>query len=173
MVLLLAKVLSFGFRENHYRPTDSCHLIVNCKPDYPLMEKIVDIGLLSFMERSTPQREAIRALFTLEGDPLSPQEILDQASTKLSKLSLATVYRTVRALVEANEIVSVDLPGESARYELAGKAHHHHFRCENCQRAFDVNKCPGNIARMTPEGFEVHRHEITLYGICRDCKITG
>lgn len=135
--------------------------------------KIIENGLLWTMERSTPQREAIRALFTPDGDPLTPNEILALAGNQLPKLSLATVYRTIRVLEEIGEIIPVDLPGESSRYELAGKGHHHHFRCEVCERAFDVDKCPGNIARMTPDGFEVHRHEITLYGICRECKKTG
>ncbi len=121
------------------------------------------------MERSTPQREAIRKLFTEQGDPLSPQEILDQAGAMLPKLSLATVYRTIRTLEEQEEIVAVELPGEPARYELSGKAHHHHFRCDTCRRAFDVDKCPGNLDGMTPDGFVVHRHEITLYGVCKDC----
>lgn len=121
------------------------------------------------MERQTPQREAIRALFTIEGDPLSPQEILEQASKSIAKISLATVYRTIRSLEELGEIVAVELPGEPARYELAGKGHHHHFMCEDCGRAFDVDSCPGNLTKMIPAGFKLLRHEITLYGSCRDC----
>lgn len=129
----------------------------------------LDFGLSSPVERTTPQREAIRALFTDKSDPLSPQEILELASDRVPKLSLATVYRTIRALEELGEIAPVDLPGEPSRYELAGKGHHHHFRCDACGRAFDVDKCPGNIAQMAPKGFALHRHEITLYGLCADC----
>jgi len=121
------------------------------------------------MERQTPQREAIRSLFTIEGDPLSPQEILELASQTIATISLATVYRTIRSLVEMGEIIAVELPGEPARYELAGKGHHHHFMCEVCGRAFDVDACPGNLSRMTPEGFTLKRHEITLYGSCNEC----
>jgi len=121
------------------------------------------------MERSTPQRKAIRALFTPEGDPLSPQEILDQAGRVVPRLSQATVYRTIRSLEEAGEIVPVELPGEPARYELAGKGHHHHFRCDECGRAFDIDRCPGNIGGMIPDSFRLDRHEITLFGQCADC----
>lgn len=125
------------------------------------------------MERSTPQRQAIQALFTPKGDPLSPQEIHDRASLSIPKLSLATVYRTIRSLEEQREIVAVNLPGEPSRYELAGKGHHHHFQCDECGRAFDVDKCPGDLSKMTPSGFQLLRHEITLYGICRGCRKTG
>ncbi len=121
------------------------------------------------MERQTPQRDAIRSLFTPDGDPLSPQELLEQASRDVPKLSIATVYRTIRSLEELGEIVPVELPGEPARYELAGKDHHHHFVCESCGRVFDVDACPGNLANMTPDGFKLTRHDITLYGLCGQC----
>ncbi len=121
------------------------------------------------MERITPQREAIRALFTPEGNPLSPNEILDLAQETISTLSLATVYRTLRALEEAGEIVPVEFPGEPARYELAGKDHHHHFRCESCGRAFEAHGCVGNLTSMLPDGFTITRHEITIYGLCDEC----
>ncbi len=121
------------------------------------------------MERQTPQREAIRSLFTKEGDPLSPQEIQILASKIIPKIGIATVYRTIRSLEELGEIIPVELPGEPARYELAGKDHHHHFKCDECGRAFDVNKCPGNLSRMLPEGFTLRSHEITLFGVCKQC----
>lgn len=121
------------------------------------------------MERQTPQRDAIRSLFTPDGDPLSPQELLEQASRDVPKLSIATVYRTIRSLEELGEIVPVELPGEPARYELAGKDHHHHFVCESCGRVFDVDACPGNLTNMTPDGFKLTRHDITLYGLCGQC----
>ena len=61
------------------------------------------------------------------------------------------------------------LPGEVARYEIARRGHHHHFRCDVCQRVFDVHECPGDLAGLAPPGFSVARHEITLYGRCSDC----
>lgn len=121
------------------------------------------------MERQTPQREAIRSLFTREGDPMSPQEIMNQASEIVPTVSMATVYRTIRSLEELGEIVPVELPGEPPRYEMAGKDHHHHFMCESCGKAFEVDACPGNLSHMTPEGFRLTRHDITLYGMCKAC----
>ncbi len=141
-----------------------------CKPRTAHFHEKTPVSRYSFgMERQTPQREAIRSLFTQEGDPLSPQEILDQASELVPKLGIATVYRTIRALEELGEIIPVELPGEPARYELAGKDHHHHFICERCGRAFDIDACPGDLSQMTPPGFTLRRHDITLYGSCSAC----
>ncbi|MFG0244515.1 MAG: Fur family transcriptional regulator [Phycisphaerales bacterium JB052] len=121
------------------------------------------------MIRRTAQREAIRSLFQPDTDPMSPQEILEHASKTVPTVGIATVYRTVRALVEQGEIVAVELPGEPPRYEMAGKEHHHHFVCESCGKAFDIDACPGNLAHMTPKGFTLNRHDITLFGLCDGC----
>lgn len=121
------------------------------------------------MERNTRQRSAIRQAIAAAARPLLPQEILQAAEVVAPGLSLATVYRNVRALVEEGELIAVTLPGEVARYEVAGAAHHHHFQCLSCQRVFEVEACPGNLASLAPPGFTVEDHELTLYGRCGDC----
>ena len=122
------------------------------------------------MERATRQNTAIREAIAAAGRPLSPTEVLDEARRQVAALGLATVYRNLKALVDAGEIQVVTLPGEAARYELAKHGHHHHFRCDVCQRVFDVHQCPGDLAGLAPPGFTVERHEITLYGQCPDCR---
>ena len=122
------------------------------------------------MERATRQNTAIRAAIEAAGRPLSPTEVLDEARRHVAALGLATVYRNLKALVDAGAIQVVTLPGEVARYELAQRGHHHHFRCDVCQRVFDVHRCPGDLAGLAPPGFSVARHEITLYGRCSDCQ---
>jgi Fur family ferric uptake transcriptional regulator len=121
------------------------------------------------MERATRQNTAIREAIEAAGRPLSPTEVLDEARRHVAALGLATVYRNLKALVDAGAIQVVTLPGEVARYEVAQRGHHHHFRCDACQRVFDVHQCPGDLAGLAPPGFQVARHEITLYGLCSDC----
>lgn len=121
------------------------------------------------MERNTRQRTAIRQAIAEAARPLLPQEILQAAEVAAPGLSLATVYRNLRTLVEEGELLAVTLPGEVPRYEIAGAGHHHHFQCESCQRVFEVHACPGNLASLAPKGFVVERHELTLYGRCSDC----
>ncbi|MGQ3050181.1 MAG: Fur family transcriptional regulator [Roseateles sp.] len=121
------------------------------------------------MERNTRQRTAIRQAITDAARPLLPQEILQAAEAGAPGLSLATVYRNLRVLMEEGELRSVLLPGEVARYEVAGGGHHHHFQCLTCQRVFEVDACPGNLAALAPPGFTVEDHDLTLYGRCHDC----
>ena len=90
------------------------------------------------MERDTRQRRAIRRVLETSGRPLSPKEVLAGAHRSVPGLGIATVYRNLKALVEEGLLVAVALPGEAARYEPAGKDHHHHFRCRRCDRLFEV-----------------------------------
>jgi Fur family ferric uptake transcriptional regulator len=122
------------------------------------------------MERATRQNTAIREAIEAAGRPLSPTEVLDEARRHVAALGLATVYRNLKSLVDEGTIQAVTLPGEVPRYELAQRGHHHHFRCDACQRVFDVHQCPGDLAGLAPPGFAVSRHEITLYGLCSDCQ---
>jgi Fur family ferric uptake transcriptional regulator len=121
------------------------------------------------MERSTRQRAAIRNALDVAGRPLSAPEILASAQGEAPSLSLATVYRNLKQLVDDGALLPVMLPGENPRYELAHQDHHHHFQCRQCQRVFDVHACPGDFGHLAPAGFSVDGHELTLYGRCSDC----
>ena len=123
------------------------------------------------MERNTRQRSAIREAIAQAGRPLLPGEVLTAAQSTSPGLSIATVYRNLRILLEEGELQPVDLPGENTRYELAGAGHHHHFQCLVCQRVFEVKACPGNFASLAPPGFTVEDHDLTLYGRCSDCAL--
>ncbi len=121
------------------------------------------------MQRETRQRRAIRQTFEEIEHPLSPRELLEAAREHVEGLGIATVYRNIRSLQDEGWLVAVDLPGEPPRYEVAGKEHHHHFHCRNCDRVFEVEGCPGNLKAVTPDGFQLERHEFVLYGLCEAC----
>ncbi len=119
--------------------------------------------------RRTRQRDAIRRALEQAGAPVSPREILASAARASRGLGLATVYRTLRAMTEAGEIVPVGVGGEPPRYELAGKAHHHHFHCRACARVYEVDGCPRDLAALTPPGFRLLGHDLMLFGVCAAC----
>jgi len=120
-------------------------------------------------ERNTRQRDAIRQAMLVAQRPLSPQEILNTARDQGTIIGIATIYRNLKAFLEAGDIAPVTIPGESPRYEIAGRGHHHHFHCTTCDRVFDVYHCPGELREIAPRGFQVKHHELILYGVCADC----
>lgn len=121
------------------------------------------------MQRNTAQRKAICDIFLESGRPLGPGEVHKAASRRIRRLGIATVYRAIRDLLEEGWLAAVELPGQPARYERAGKGHHHHFVCNRCDRVYEVDGCPGNLRRVTPAGFELETHDVLLYGRCAAC----
>jgi Fur family ferric uptake transcriptional regulator len=123
------------------------------------------------MERNTRQRTAIKDALESAARPLLPQEVLTLAQDAAPGVSLATVYRNLKSLVQEGEVQPVNLPGESTRFERSHghHHHHHHFQCRSCQSVFDIHACPGELTQLAPKGFVVQDHDLTLYGFCDRC----
>ena len=130
-----------------------------------------DLELASVVTRETRQRQAIRRVIDAAERPLSPQEVLEAAQGEVPGLGMATVYRTIRSLTDEGWLVAVDVLGRPPHYERAGKEHHHHFHCRGCEKLFEVEGCPGNLKGLAPPGFRVEGHELTLYGVCPECRV--
>ncbi len=122
------------------------------------------------MQRETRQRQAIRKAFDQHQGPLSPQQVLQAAQLQAPGLGIATVYRTLKMLQNDGWLCLVELPGQPARYERSGKRHHHHFHCRACGEVFEIEACPCTMASMAPRDFQLERHEIVLYGLCKWCR---
>ena len=119
--------------------------------------------------RNTRQKEAIRKAFATAARPLSPEEAQAEAAKAVEGISVATIYRNIHALVEDAWLSPVEVPGEPARYEIAGKGHHHHFHCERCGRIYDLEGCTLQPRPKLPVGFRLTGHELFLYGLCAAC----
>ena len=120
--------------------------------------------------RNPRQLRAILDVLEQADRPITVDEIRSAAQTQEDGLGVATVYRAVKALIENGTVVAVDLPGETSRFELAGKGHHHHFQCNQCGRVFETRTCVDNLKRLLPRRFQLTGHEIVLYGRCSECR---
>ena len=121
------------------------------------------------MERTTAQRKAIHSVLEKAGRPLSPPEIFHEARGIAPGLGMATVYRTIKRLLDEKSIEQVELPGEAPRYERTGMGHHHHFCCKGCNKVYDLFGCHAEFEQCAPTGFTLEAHEIFLFGRCTEC----
>lgn len=119
--------------------------------------------------RNTRQKEAIRTAFLKADRPLSPDEALAFAQKQVDALSIATVYRNISSLVEDKWLTTVEVPGDSTRYEVAGKAHHHHFQCNSCGTVHELEGCDMDAKPKLPRGFKYTGHDMFVYGVCSAC----
>jgi Fur family transcriptional regulator, ferric uptake regulator len=136
------------------------------EPDHPSFMQTQPLG-----QRRTRQREVIAAVIREAKGPLTVAEILQRAQTEIPGLGIATVYRTLKLLQDAEQVETVILPTGETRFEAADLGHHHHFHCRACDQVYDLSACPVTVPadRELGRGFLVERHELTLYGLCPAC----
>jgi Fur family ferric uptake transcriptional regulator len=120
-------------------------------------------------ERNTRQKGAVLEVLEKTRHPLAPPEILARAQELAPTVSLATVYRILKSLQKKDVIAIVQLPGEAPLYEMAGKSHHHFFRCRQCGLMYEVNRCTDTLKNLVPRGFRLEGHELFLFGTCSSC----
>ncbi len=122
--------------------------------------------------RHTRQREEILRVLEQAKGPLAVQEVLERAQSQVPGLGIATVYRNLKLLQEADQIKPVMLPSGETRFERSSLGHHHHFQCSSCQVVIDLDFCPINLPSGTtlPGGYVIESHEITFIGLCPECR---
>ena len=121
------------------------------------------------LRRNTQQRREIREVFERNDRPLAADEVLHLAQQKMAGLGIATVYRTIKALTDEGWLVPVEVPGAPPRYEMRGKAHHHHFHCLECRKLFELDGCLEHLGKLIPASFTVVDHVVLIYGYCAGC----
>lgn len=125
------------------------------------------------MIRQTRQRAAIHAALERAGRPLSPQELHALARESHPGLGLRTVYRQIREMVAAGELVGVDYPGQPLRYERVTGRHRAHFICRECERIFAFDQQVPDVPVEAPAQFEISGQETIFFGrgrgLCRRC----
>ncbi len=122
------------------------------------------------------QRELIFQVLCDAGGAMTAEEICSKARDHYPRLGLATVYRNLRVLQEEEIVSSLNLGDGTTRFEIRDRQQHHqHFICDSCHRSFCLPGCllesaAQHVAQHLPERFLLTRHELTLYGLCGDCR---
>jgi Fur family ferric uptake transcriptional regulator len=123
----------------------------------------IDKGL-----KMTGQRRLIARVLSESDDHPDVEELFRRAARIDRRISLATVYRTVRLLEEVGILERHDFRDGRARYEKVTEEHHDHmvdlatgsvleFRSE------EIEKLQRRIAAQL--GFRLVDHELVLYGV--------
>jgi Fur family ferric uptake transcriptional regulator len=123
--------------------------------------------------KMTGQRRVIAAVLSEAHDHPDVEEVYRRAVKRDPKISIATVYRTVRLLEEANILSRHDFGDGRSRYEEASEDHHDHLIDIQSGKVieFTSTEIEALQERIAKEhGFRLVGHRLELYGVPLDSK---
>ena len=117
--------------------------------------------------RLTEQRKLVAKVMSESGDHPDVDELHKRISKLDSKISIATVYRTVKLFEEAGIVTKHDFKGTKARYEEIPQEHHDHLIDVNTGEITefvneDIEKLQQKVAKQL--GYKLVDHRLELYG---------
>ena len=117
--------------------------------------------------RLTDQRKLIAKVMSESENHPDVDELYQRVNKLDSKISIATVYRTVKLFEEAGIVAKHDFKGNKARYEQASEEHHDHLIDVNTGEITefvneDIEKLQKKVAEKL--GYKLVDHRLELYG---------
>jgi Fur family transcriptional regulator, ferric uptake regulator len=135
----------------------------NVTEDLSRIERLcVERGL-----KMTGQRRLIARVLSEAEDHPDVEELYRRAVARDARVSIATVYRTVRLLEEKGILERHDFGGGRARYEPAEHGHHHHLIDIDTGQVIEFSDAQHEtLAREIAArlGFELVGHRLELFG---------
>ena len=116
----------------------------------------------------TDQRRIIAKVMSESSDHPDVDELYNRVSKIDPKISIATVYRTVKLFEEAGIIAKHDFKGGKARYEEVSEGHHDHLIDVNTGEIIEfVDEDIETLQKKVAEkyGYDLVDHKLELYGI--------
>lgn len=127
--------------------------------------------------KQSRQRERIAQSFFAMGGHVTVEQLVARVRRDDPRVSVATVYRTMKLLSECGLAVARQFGDGQTRYEAsAGRDHHDHLICTACGEIIEfanerIESLQEVVARR--HGFEVESHRLELYGRCARCRPQG
>lgn len=125
------------------------------------------------MPRMTRQRAAVAELLAAVDDFRSAQQLHELLRDRGESIGLATVYRTLQALVASGQVdVLRAEDGEAIYRRCERREHHHHLICRDCGATVEIDgpsveTWAAQVA--TAHGFTEIEHTVELFGTCAEC----
>jgi len=118
--------------------------------------------------RMTDQRRTIAQVLEEATDHPDVEELYNRATARDPRISIATVYRTVKLFEEAGILDRLEFGDGRARYEDAERDHHDHLIDMNSGEVIEfvdpeIEELQEKIARKL--GYRLKGHKLELYGV--------
>ena len=124
--------------------------------------------------KATRQRDDIVRFFLQQDKHFSVEELYHEIKKIEPQIGYATVYRTLKLLIEAGLATECQFGNGLTRFEPVHEGEHHdHLFCLKCGKIieFENNKIEQlQIEVAREQDFELTNHKCVLYGYCSRCK---
>ena len=116
----------------------------------------------------TEQRKIIAKVMSESNDHPNVDELYNRVSKVDLKISIATVYRTVKLFEESGILAKHEFKGDKARYEELNEGHHDHLIDIKSGEIIEfvdeeIEKLQKKVAEKY--GYELVDHKLELYGV--------
>ena len=116
----------------------------------------------------TEQRKIIAKVMSEANDHPNIDELYNRVSKIDSKISIATVYRTVKLFEEFGILAKHEFKGDKARYEKLNESHHDHLIDVKSGEIIEfvdqeIEKLQKKVAEKY--GYDLVDHKLELYGV--------
>ena len=132
------------------------------------MSETIEQKCLSKGVKLTEQRRVIAKVMSESSDHPDVDELYKRVSKIDPKISIATVYRTVKLFEEAGILAKHDFKGGKARYEAMIESHHDHLIDVKSGEIIEfVDEEIENLQKKVAEkyGYTLVDHKLELYGV--------
>ena len=118
--------------------------------------------------KMTDQRRVIARVLSESSDHPDVEQVYNRATKSDPRISIATVYRTVKLFEEANILDRHDFGDGRARYEEVPEEHHDHLIDVNSGEVIEF--CDEEIERLQREaaarlGYRLVGHRLELFAV--------
>ena len=123
--------------------------------------------------RLTRQRRLVLDILRESKGHLDADALYRKARARNSKIGLATVYRSLALLREANLVQEHRLGENHSHFEPAGGSPHHHFTCLKCGRVVEFHSSQVMQAAQAlgrREGLQIVDVRLDVTGFCAACR---
>ena len=132
------------------------------------MSETIEQKCLAKGVKLTDQRKIIAKIMSEANDHPDVDELYSRVSKIDSKISIATVYRTVKLFEETGIVTKHEFRGGKARYEQLMESHHDHLIDVKSGEIIEfvddeIEKLQKKVAEKY--GYELVDHKLELYGI--------
>jgi len=138
--------------------------------------KRIDQEIAAIGGKRSRSRAQVIEVFFRTGPHATVEDLTHAVRKRNRSVGYATVYRTMKLLAKLGYAKELDFGDGFKRYESNLESHHDHLVCQKCGLVSEfqeprIESLQEQVAKQ--HGFLPTMHRLDIYGLCRQCTLSG